>query len=97
MRILLLAVIYCMSIAVMMAGPGGDIEMTKGIVYCEHCSDCEHYDAQCPNDVRDQTEYEQTDDGLWICPQCAKDFEREYFPERFMEAAEYRMDSLMDR
>ncbi len=98
MKIFWIAMIYIIAVVLMMAGPGGgEIEVTKGIVYCEYCPECEFYEGVCPNDVRDQTGFQQMDNCLWVCPQCAVDFKEECFPERLMEEAEYRMDSLMDR
>lgn len=44
--------------------------MSKSIVYCSKCDNSEFIDAQCPNDIIQQTNYQQNEEGLWICPDC---------------------------
>lgn len=44
--------------------------MAKSIVECSRCGGREFVDAQCPNDIVEQTNFRQDEEGLWICPEC---------------------------
>ena len=41
------------------------------IVFCSKCEN-ETYvkDAQCPNDIQQETDYVLDNKGNWICPEC---------------------------
>jgi len=47
--------------------------MGKGIVECIKCGEKEFYEGDNPNDIIAQTGFQQTESGVWLCPECLKD------------------------